>query len=160
MSDDDTVQIDDKALKDFIKALSGSLPVARVGILGSNGARGTADGLTNAEVGASHEFGTSILPMRSFLRMPLTNHLGKALLDAGAFTAVTLREVIRSKTVLPWVQKMAIVGEAVVKEGFATGGYGEWRPSNMAYKTNHQTLVETHQLRDSIASEVTVESDI
>lgn len=145
----------DKPLRDLIKAFSGKMPETRVGVLGSKTTRSKGGNQTNAEIGAKHEFGEDGMPVRSFLRVPLIDRLDAALQKAGAFTEVTLRQVIRDKSIYQWMKKIGIVAEGVVAEGFATGGFGKWKPSNMAHKTNHQTLVETKQLRDSITSEVT-----
>lgn len=145
-----TLKLD--GLDKLLKALKAKPPVARIGILGESSREG--GGPTNADIGAIHEFGGAKTPMRSFLRMPLTEELPAALEASGAFDEETLKQVIKTGTVVPWVQKVMIVAEGVVGEAFATGGFGKWPPSNMAGKKNAQTLVETGQLRDSITSEV------
>jgi phage gpG-like protein len=144
-----------RALDTLVKALKKKPPSIRVGILGK-GARtgGAAGGPTNAQVGAWHEFGTTTLPVRSFLRVPLADNLDARLKSAGAFDRAVLNRVIASGSIRPWCEQVAIVAEAIVLEGFDTGGYGKWRPSDMTYKHNAQTLVETGQLRNSISSDV------
>lgn len=149
---DPVIQINDKALKKLIKAFKGAIPQIRVGIMA--GKAGRKDGSSNAAIGAKHEYGGDGMPIRSFLRMPLSEHLNQKLEASGAFKEVTLREVIRLGSILPWCQKLAITAEGVVQEAFATGGFGKWKPSDMRFKKNHQTLVESQQLRDSITSEV------
>lgn len=143
----------DRGLKALLKAFSNP-PHVRLGVLGEKGARTEAKGPTNAEVGAAHEFGTSRLPIRSFLRMPITQKMGSELEQSGAFDDATVKEVIRAGSIAAWLKKVGIVGEKIVQEAFATGGFGQWKPSNMKRKKNHQTLVETQQLRNSITSEV------
>ena len=146
------IQIDDRVLKKLIKAFKNNIPEVRVGIMA--GKSGRKDGGSNAAIGAKHEFGGDGMPIRSFLRMPLSEHLNKKLESSGAFKEDTIREVIRLGNIRPWCLKLAIVAEGIVQEAFHTGGYGQWKPSNMRFKKNHQTLVETQQLRDSITSVV------
>lgn len=140
-------------MKALIKAFK-SPPHVRLGILGKQGLRKGVDGPTNAEIGAAHEFGTTTLPIRSFLRMPITEKLKSELEQSGAFDKDTLKEVIQSGSIEAWMKKVGIVGEAIIQEAFATGGFGQWKPSDMSEKKNHQTLVESQQLRNSITSEV------
>lgn len=138
----------DKILKGFKKP-----PVAAVGVMGDHAHRKEGEE-TNASIGARHEFGTDKLPIRSFLRVPLTNKMSEFLEKSGAFDQESLDEIIRTGSLEAWVKKIGVVGEAVVLEAFNTGGFGEWKPSDMTHKKVHQTLVETQQLRNSITSEV------
>lgn len=148
----DDVQINLKGLEQLEKALKAKSPRIRVGILGDGAPRD--DGLTNADVGAIHEFGTSSSPVRSFLRMPLTMLLEKSLEGSGAFTPATLANVVKDGSLVPWCRLVAVTAEGLVADAFDTGGFGIWPPSDMRRKTVHQTLVETQQLRNSITSEV------
>jgi phage gpG-like protein len=69
----------------------------------------------------------------------------------------TLAKVIKDGSVVPWVKEITALAEKVVLEAFATGGFGKWaplRPETLARKKNHDILVESHQLRDAITSEV------
>lgn len=151
------VELNTAKLDKLMALLStGKVPTARVGILGAKNHRskGESKSPTNAEIGAKHEFGLDGMPMRSFLRMPLTEFLGKYLEKAGAFTEAVLKDVMATASLTPWIKKIGIVGEQVVADAFQTGGFGKWKPSDMSRKRNHQTLVETQQLRNSITSEV------
>jgi len=176
----DTVVLKDAALEAIIKAFSGKIPVARVGILGEQGARKpaevpaeisfeslmrrkTADQIagppaeapTNAEVGARHEYGTSKMPARSFLRMPINDRLWTFLYRAGAFEKDAIEKVIKTKTLRPYIEKIALSGEQCVAEAFKTGGFGKWAPWKPGYTNNTgQILVDSQQLRNSISSEV------
>lgn len=159
MSDDETeTTINVQGLEDLIRVMSAKAPVARIGVLGDKSARDASKGgklnPTNAEIGAAHEFGTEKLPQRSFLRVPISEHLEKKMEEAGAFDADVLSDAIKSKTLVPYMKKIAVLGESIVQEAFDTGGFGKWPESDMTRKKNHQTLVETKQLRDSITSEV------
>lgn len=155
MSDtDNVVVIKTEGLDKLLRALNQKLPTARVGILGADDVRATKGNPSNATIGAAHEFGTTKLPMRSFLRVPITEHLQSKMEASGALDKQVLKQVIAEGSVIPWMTKIAVLAEQIVGEAFATGGFGKWMPSNMNNKKNHQTLVETQQLRDSITSEV------
>jgi phage gpG-like protein len=149
----ETAKINIKGLEGLIKSLKGKTPVARIGILG-DGASRNSGAKSNAEIGAVHEFGSGKMPQRSFLRVPIAENLEKFLASAGAFDKEALALVVKEGSLVPYIKRVATVAEAVVFEGFDTGGFGKWPPSNMAYKKVHQTLVETQQLRNSITSEV------
>lgn len=159
----ETFVIKTEGLDKLLKALKGKLPVARIGVLGGNNVRnqsvntkGTTP--TNAEVGTAHEYGAPGrgLPQRSFLRVPLTEHLNKYLQNSGALDKDTLALVIKEGTFVPWLRKVAIVAESVVSDAFDTGGFGKWPAwSDANYSNNSgQLLVDTKQLRESITSEV------
>lgn len=148
-----TLKID--GLQRVLKALKGKPPIARVGILGNSAVRSDAKaGPNNATIGTWHEFGTPFLPVRSFLRVPISENLQKELEKSGAFTPEALAEVVKQKSLRPWVEKMAVLAEGIVSDAFNTGGFGKWKPSDMTRKRVKQTLVETQQLRNSITSEV------
>lgn len=159
MSDED-VMLNIKGLDQILKALKAPPPLARVGILGSKALRhAKKDGpvtQTNASIGAAHEFGTSKLPMRSFLRVPISDNLEKEMETSGLLDEKAAEEVIKQGSVLPWLQKVAIQAEAIVLGAFDTGGYGKWAPwKNPNHKSNaNMILVDTQQLRNSITSEV------
>lgn len=130
------------------------IPKVKVGILGSGSDRDDNGELTNASIGAIHELGLGN-PVRSFLRAPLINHYSKFLKKSGFFkNGEEIRESLENSSLKPLFEKMAVVAENVVDEAFQTGGFGEWKPSDMSKKKNNQTLVESQQLRDSITSEV------
>lgn len=156
MSDDsrDAFEFDDRAMRKLMNILGGKIPEFELGILG-NAPR--ADGeKTNAEIGAKHEFGLDGMQVRSWLRMPLTEQFEKTMVKAQPFTPQSLKDVIQSNSLLPWVKKMTIVGEAVVQEAFATEGFGKWPKHSAGYTNNTgQVLVDTQQLRKSVTSKVT-----
>lgn len=153
MSDDTTIET--KGLDQILKALKIKPPVARIGILGAANAR-SGKGTSNATIGAAHEFGTSKLPMRSFLRVPLSERLQKAMESSGALDSDTLKNVIKEGSVLPWITKVAILAENIVLDAFDTGGFGKWAAwKNPGYTNNTgMILVDTQQLRNSITYEV------
>lgn len=165
MSDENETTLATPGLDALVKAMSAPAPVVRVGILGQKSVRQSEGGaedskagkegeLNNAEIGVFHEFGTEKMPMRSFLRVPIAEHLEKRMESSGALDKDVLKETIASKTLLPYMKKVAVLAEGIVTDAFDTGGFGKWAPSDMSQKANHQTLVETQQLRNSITSDV------
>jgi hypothetical protein len=149
----ETLEINTRGLDQFIKALKGKQPKLSIGILGDKNARSNSK-QTNAQIGAKHEYGLDGAPMRSFLRMPLTNYLQKYLDDSQLFDKNAFAEVLKQGSIAPWLILIGHVAESVVQEAFSTGGFGQWKPSDMEHKKVHLTLVETQQLRNSITSQV------
>lgn len=148
-----TVLLDDNRLQKLIKSLKGKVPKVRIGVLGDKDARqGTEK--TNAEIGAKHEFGLDGMPQRSFLRMPLNNFLMNYIEKNKGFDEDVLSKVIKEGSIRVWVGMVGGIAEEVVQEAFNSGGFGQWKPSNMEHKKVQLTLVETQQLRNSISSEV------
>ncbi len=151
MSDDETT-INVKGLEALAKAFKNAKPEVHVGILGDS-ARGK--GQSNASIGAHHEFGTSNIPQRSFLRVPIADNLERTMEAAGALDENVLKQVLAEGTIIPWLKKIGVLAEGIVAEGFATGGFGKWAPHSPGYTNNTgQVLVDTQQLRNSITSEV------
>jgi phage gpG-like protein len=155
MSED--VKLDTKGLDALIKALKDALPRARVGVLGSKSIRAKSTaGPNNATVGAFHEFGQGHMPQRSFLRVPIAEHLQSKMEGSGAFDKDVLAEVVKQGTVVPWVKKIATLAVSIVHEAFDTQGFGKWPGwKNPTYTNDHgRVLEDTGQLRDSITSDV------
>lgn len=158
MADEDETTLNMTGLDKLIRLMGVKPPTAKVGILGTKVARdakaGTEGGLNNAEVGSFHEFGSGNNPQRSFLRVPIAELLEKRMESSGALDKDVLAEAVASGSLTPYMKKIAVLAEDIVLGAFDSGGYGKWQPSNMAHKTNAQTLVETQQLRNSVTSEV------
>lgn len=148
---DNNTSLKIEGLEKILKALKAKKSI-KIGILGDKNARTEEN--SNAEIGARFEFGVEGQQQRSFLRMPLSQYLFKNLQNAGLVDKETLKEVIKEGSLVPYLKKIAIVAEGTVLQAFDTGGFGEWPPSNMDFKKNHQTLVETGQLRNSITSRI------
>lgn len=163
MSDEDLkgFEFKDMGLKALIAAMK-TTPKVKIGVLGGKSARrpeASIEGtpkqpLTNAEVGQIAEFGTEHTPVRSWLRMPLIKHLQSYMDKAGAFKKEVVIKILETRSLTPFMGKVGLTGERVIADGFDSGGFGEWPESDMRYKKNHQTLVETQQLRNSVTSEV------
>lgn len=152
-----TVTLNVKGLDQLLKTLRKKPPTVRLGIIGNKNLRsGKNNPPTNAQVGAAHEFGTENIPQRSFLRIPLLDHLDKELEKSGALDKDTLNEIIRTGALIPYLKKVAVLAEGIVMGAFDTGGYGKWAAwKNPNYQNNTgDILVDTQQLRNSITSEV------
>jgi len=137
-------------LTKLMKALK-KMPTIKVGVLGDGNAR-------NATIGAIHEFGGTKMPQRSFLRIPISEHLDARLQKAGLLDKKALAKIIRIGNMVEPAKKIGIIAEGIVIEAFETGGFGAWKPSDMKNKKVHMTLVETQQLRNSITSEVEIKT--
>ncbi len=127
-----------------------------VGILHDHESREQST-VTNAQVGAVHEFGSPAknIPVRSFLRMPITTHFSQALKESKLFKKEELKKIIKEKKLIPWLKRVGITAEKVVREAFDSNGFGTWAPWKGDYKSKTGLiLVDTQQLRDSITSEV------
>lgn len=158
----ETVTVEVGGLDQLLKALKTKPPVCRVGILGEKtnrkaGGSNKSD-TTNATIGAAHEFGAPArgLPQRSFLRVPISDRLQKEMEKAGAISKAEFKDVIKQGSVAPWLKKIAVLAEGIVKGAFDSAGYGKWPAWKDPNYTNNamQILVDTTQLRDSITSEV------
>lgn len=156
----DAFEFRDFGLEKLLKALKGKEVYARVGVLGDKNSRSGDN--SNAEILKKHEFGeiTKIggrdvkLPERSVLRVPIMDNMKKYLKEAGAFDEKVMKQVIKDGSLVSFAEKVGLIGLRIVQDAFSTGGFGKWKKSNMRFKKNHQTLVETQQLRNSITYDV------
>lgn len=139
---------------DKIIAACKTAPKIKIGILNNASRQGSDQ--TNADIGAGHEFGDDKLPQRSFLRVPLTDHLGKFLDKSDAFDKDALGKVMSAKDLRPWIDKIAILAQSVVMEAFASQGFGKWPQwQTPGYKNKTGMLLQdTLQMRNSITYEV------
>ncbi len=115
---------------------------------------GIVDDSRNATVGAYHEFGTSRLPARSFLRVPLMTMMKKKIDDDLKFSRDELDAMVKEGNLKILSQEIGQLALEVVHEAFDTNGFGQWppdKPSTIEHKHSDQVLVETGQLRDSIS---------
>lgn len=142
------MSLDTTKLEQIIQILKNDQMKARVGVLGDKNARKDAE--TNSSIGMKHEFGMEGLPVRSFLRMPISSKFKESLEKAG-FNKISWKKVIEKKSLSPITKRMGILGVRIVLEAFKTGGFGQWKPSIMKFKNTKKTLIETTQLRNSIS---------
>lgn len=149
-----------KALEDNFKT--------RVGILGSKAsqihdAKDSSGkpidvGLTNADIGAIHEFGSGNIPRRSFLQFPLETYIGKWI----RANKDRYYEMMTKGNLKKFYEAMGLEAEKIVNEAFTTSGYGTWAPNaplTVKLKGSAMPLINTGQLRASISSKVLNEKD-
>lgn len=128
--------------------------VVKIGIMGDSNARGDESGLTNAEVGARHEFGviSEGLSRRSFLKDPLV--LKKDVLEKDVAASVKRNIASNPGRIF---EDAGISGEAIIQRAFESGGYGMWKPLSpvtIEKKGSSTILVDLAYLRGSITSKV------
>lgn len=136
----------------FLAAIKNA-PETRVGVAEG---RNRSDGKTNSFVGKMHEFGTTQLPVRSFLRIPIMNHLSERINNADLMTDDAIKNILKTGSLEGLMTHLGIIAEGIVQDAFDSSGFGLWPPSDMTHKRTKETLVETRQLRQSITSEVVV----
>lgn len=146
------VEIKTADLDKIIKSLKKKIPSVRVGVLGAKDSR--KEGNMNAKIGAIHEFGLDGMPARSFLRIPISEHLNAYMKASKVFTPELMKQFVTEESLRVFLAKIGIIAESIVDDAFQTGGFGQWPKSDMRRKTVKMTLVETQQLRRSIGSEV------
>lgn len=135
---------------------------AQVGLLGETAQRpqefGEDQPLTNPEIGIRHEFGSpgEGIPQRSFLRMPLFSKLPAAIEKLGRDA---WRKAIFEQGIVMALAQLAVLGEGVVMDAFATGGFGTWKPLSprtIIFRRNKSNtiLVDTAEMRQAVTSRV------
>lgn len=144
----------------------------KVGIIGSKAKTEHKNTkLTNAELGAIHEFGKGYQPKRSFLEMPL-----KMKFDSKSAAFKEIKKVAFKLLFITRKPKdfFNIIGSKaldIIIGAFETNGYGAWKSWSKAYERrriaqvkgkkkrqefwlNHNILTMTGQLRRSISFKV------
>lgn len=167
-----TVTSDLSGLNNLLSGIDERL-IVRVGILGNkahakhrmeNGELKKSGGhkigekeseLTNAEIGLRHEKGVKSehLPRRSWLQVPLEDHLAEYLNKVGK-DAIEL--IIKTQNIKAY-QELGIVCEQIIQKGFETGGYGKWKALSrrtIEAKGSSAILIDTGQLRKAVSSTV------
>ncbi len=135
---------------------------ARVGILGSKASRPGKGPLNNAELGLIQMFGsvTNNIPPRDFLLQPIADHapeLMKAMTSGPARAAFEKRNFKKLFTIL------GAAGEAIVKQGFSTRGYGKWaalKTATIKAKGSSAPLIDTTELWHAQTSDAIKKSDV
>ena len=140
------------------KIVKGALEDAfktRVGILGSKASASHGDGMTNVQIGTIHEFGsiTRNIPARSFLRMPLEEHVWEWVKK----NKDKYNRLLETGSLEKWYAALGFEAERIVDEAFSSSGYGRWqklKPQTIKRKGSSMPLIDTGQLRASISSQV------
>jgi phage gpG-like protein len=141
------VKSDFRALNDFVKGITSKANV-KVGIFGKKSGRKEGS-LTNAEVGAIHEFGSFSrgIPARSFLRMPLFQK-SETIVSEGSAGSL---KMLAKGNLIGILKNLGIACERAILGAFDSRGYGTWAPLKVRKGT---PLIDTGQLRRAITSKV------
>lgn len=128
---------------------------AEVGLFADNAGRVAEENRIahNPSLGYVHEFKQVKGGVRSWLRMPLFTKLGPVIASKGAGWFKTLHKQGAKRT----LGLLGAVGEDVIQEGFATGGWGQWSAlsrETIRRKGSSAILIETTQMRKAVASRV------
>lgn len=141
----------------IIKQFQEGLPSIKVGIMGEKVSRTGGTGKerpNNAMIGLFHEFGTKNkdgsqrMPMRSWLRAPLMDNMGKAINNLKEQKKLDIKLL---------AHQIGASALGIIQEGFTNNGYGEWEPTKTGKGIKPKTgniLVDTQQFRDSITFRV------
>ena len=139
-------------LEKLIKCLKDDKFV-RVGIIGSKGTaqHDSKSGLSNAELGSYHEFGGTSKngkeqpPQRSFLWMPLKEHLKFDNADMKEIKQAMWKQVFVKNAPDKFWQTLLTRALAIIEEAFDTEGWGQWKM--LSYKT-HQLVDKKKKLKE------------
>lgn len=174
MAKDDRVKSDTKGMDDLIKMLTEQNLTLRVGILGSK-AKGEHDGesgLTNAEIGTFHEFGTVKMPRRSFLEDSLKLKLKFNTEEMKEIKKKVWNNIFVKNEPKKFFEDLGAKCLDIIEEAFATNGFGNWKPLSETtqnkrlgkikrrsqkeynYWAKHPILTDTGKLRRSISFKV------
>lgn len=138
MANESNVKYNMDGLDNIIKSLKNDY-VLRVGILGSN-AKNKHDkdsGLTNAEIGTFHEFGTSKMPRRSFLEDSLKFRLQFNSEQFKQLRKVLFKQFFIKNAPQKFLQDLGAKCLEIIEEGFATNGFGMWKPLSAEAEQAH-----------------------
>lgn len=137
----------------------------RVGILGAR-ARSQHDnesGVTNAELGAFHEFGTVKMPQRSFLWMPIVEKLNFNNPKMQDFKKFIWKQLFVKNAPKQFYATLGAMALDAIEWAFQTNGGGMWRPlspntekhfSKRRKKGLPQILTDTGKLRRSMSFKI------
>jgi phage gpG-like protein len=125
-----------------------------VGIFGSK-SKQEEGVLTNAEVGAIHEFGSwsGGIPPRPFLRLPLFQKSEEIVSDA---SDGALKKLAEGDNV-GILKRLGLACEKAIQEAFASAGFGSWAPNTpgtIRRKGSSSPLIDRGELRRAITSKV------
>lgn len=98
----------------------------RVGIIGNKAAaqHDNKSDLTNAQIGAFHEFGTSKMPQRSFLLMPLQEKLSD---EIPKMKKYIFKQFFDKKAPKQFYMTLGSKALDIIEAAFNTNGFGEWK---------------------------------
>lgn len=160
------VEVDDKRWREILKvAATLATRVVKVGVIGSEAANETEDGITLGRLAGVHEFGAAIkigstviiIPERSFIRAPIAAQRG-AYSD---FVAKNIGRILLGKVSVD--RALGLLGARAVgdiQKAIAAGIQPENAPATIKRKGSSKPLVDTGLLRQSVTFAVVDATDI
>lgn len=141
LNPDQTKRLMDRYLQQMERAKSA---VVKVGLPSDKvGGKVYDDGSTIMEVGASHEYGTDHMPVRSFLRMPFD--LKRR--EINAFIRQQFNAVLEDeRSADDALEMIGIHASNISRAAFRTNGYGQWHPLSPATQEAKQEAGKTTPL--------------
>lgn len=105
--------------------------VVRVGIIGTKAKSQRKGGMTNAEIGTIHEFGSEDgkhPPQRSFLAEPLAEKLNFNQESMKGMRKSLWKNVILGNKSDVFLAELGAKALSIIEGAFLTYGYGKWKP--------------------------------
>jgi len=172
MANNSNVKANLDGLNSILKGLK-TEKVLRVGILGmkAKAQHDSESGLTNADIGTFHEFGTSKMPQRSFLERPLKERLNFNNSEMADMKKVLWKQLFVKGAPEKFLNDLGSKAKDIITAAFETNGFGEWAPltdttvnrraskvrgkaKREEFKHLHNILTDTTALRKSIGWDV------
>lgn len=149
------IKSDFSGLNELVKNFSDG-SIVKVGVLGKKAGRSSKGGMTNADIGVIHEFGsvTKNIPARSFLRAPI---FAKGKEIAAQMKKEAAGVLAKAGGMQLLLSRIGVACEAAIQQAFATRGFGKWKPikkQTAKRKGSDAILIQTGQLRRAIDSKV------
>lgn len=149
------VKNDFTQLNKFVQGLSDK-HIVKVGILAEKANRPTKDALTNADLGAIHEFGapSKNIPPRSWLRLPLLTKWKYIIKVA----STEMESLLANGDMIGVLKDLGFACEQAIDWCFFSSGFGTWAKNTAAVimrKKSSRPLIDKGHFRGSVMSKVT-----
>lgn len=146
-----------KAVMRLLGRVKAQAPHVVVGITGKSGGKPhqNAEGATIVEIGAAHELGAGV-PERSFLRSTIDANRAKYQKHMGEGFRRELLEVARTSSLATEgraLKRLGVMVQGDIQKRIAQGIAPPLHPLTIKRKGSSKPLIDTGQLRASIASE-------
>ena len=162
-----SVKADLSGLESLVKGLKDEYSV-KIGIIGSNAKQqhDSKSGLTNADIGTFHEFGTKRMPRRSFFEDATIRKVFSPD-QMKDMKKILWKQFFVKNVAKKFMQDIGAKALDAVWMAFDTNGFGEWKPLTISTEQNfrkarkrnvkkhgYQILTDTGRLRHSISFKV------
>jgi phage gpG-like protein len=148
-----------KAVMRTLDQLRAEQPHVVVGITGKSGGKPHqgAVGATIVDIGAVHEFGAGNVPERSFLRATVDQHRDKYRKYLGSGVRREILDAAKTGATeggTRTLKRLGLMAEGDIKKRIAEGIDPPLHPLTIKRKKSTKQLIDSGQLRASIASEL------